>query len=92
MASGHLTHEIAICQMVPRLYHIRTLAGHSRTPWCLAFDPCRPHLLYSGCLAGTVHKWDVRVRSISSWLNVVVSLPIIQLLFVTIYGRRESAM
>lgn len=66
MASGHLTHEIAVCQMVPRLYHIRTLAGHSRTPWCLAFDPCRPHVLYSGCLAGTVHKWDVRVRSISS--------------------------
>ena len=63
MASGHLTHEIAICQMVPQVCHIRTLAGHSRTPWCLAFDPCRPHILYSGCLAGTVHKWNVRVRS-----------------------------
>ena len=61
MASGHLTHEIAICRMIPKICHIRTLAGHSRTPWCLSFDPWQPHILYSGCLAGTVHKWDVRV-------------------------------
>ena len=61
MASGHLTHEIAICLMIPKICHVRTLAGHSRTPWCLCFDPSLPHILYSGCLAGTVHKWDVRV-------------------------------
>jgi hypothetical protein len=30
------------------------MEGHPRTPWCLRYDPTRPGLLASGCLAGEV--------------------------------------
>jgi len=37
------------------------LDGHPRTPWCIAFHPANGDILASGCLAGEVRIWDLKV-------------------------------
>ncbi|XP_070388486.1 activating molecule in BECN1-regulated autophagy protein 1-like isoform X1 [Dermacentor albipictus] len=60
VASTHGDHRIHVCEVATgKLAH--TLEGHPRTPWCLAFHPTSNHILASGCLAGQVRVWDLRV-------------------------------
>ncbi|XP_037509981.2 activating molecule in BECN1-regulated autophagy protein 1A-like isoform X1 [Rhipicephalus sanguineus] len=60
VASTHGDHRIHVCEVATgKLAH--TLEGHPRTPWCLAFHPSSNHILASGCLAGQVRVWDLRV-------------------------------
>ncbi|KAF4525629.1 hypothetical protein B566_EDAN001228 [Ephemera danica] len=60
VASTHGDHCVYVCEMTTGAC-IRTLAGHPRTPWCLAFHPTSSQLLASGCLGGQVRVWDLSV-------------------------------
>lgn len=43
--------------------NIKTLSGHPRTPWCIAFHPSSSEILASGCLGGQVRVWDLKVKT-----------------------------
>ncbi|XP_076237228.1 uncharacterized protein LOC143180996 isoform X2 [Calliopsis andreniformis] len=58
MASTHGNHNIYITEVTTGK-NIRTLSGHPRTPWCIAFHPSSSRILASGCLGGQVRVWDL---------------------------------
>ena len=55
---------------------IKTLTGHPRTPWCVAFHPFYPGILASGCLEGHVRVWDINGGGSECWRanGVIASL------------------
>ncbi|XP_076180667.1 uncharacterized protein LOC143153416 isoform X2 [Ptiloglossa arizonensis] len=58
MASTHGNHNVYITEVTTGK-NIRTLSGHPRTPWCIAFHPSSSQILASGCLDGQVCVWDL---------------------------------
>ncbi|RLU21811.1 hypothetical protein DMN91_006187 [Ooceraea biroi] len=58
VASTHGNHNVYITDITTGK-HIRTLSGHPRTPWCIAFHPSSSQILASGCLGGQVRVWDL---------------------------------
>ncbi|XP_076633080.1 uncharacterized protein LOC143347604 isoform X2 [Colletes latitarsis] len=58
MASTHGNHNVYITEVTTGK-NIRTLSGHPRTPWCIAFHPSSSQILASGCLGGQVRVWDL---------------------------------
>ncbi|XP_076687197.1 uncharacterized protein LOC143378926 isoform X3 [Andrena cerasifolii] len=58
MASTHGNHNVYITEVTSGK-NIRTLSGHPRTPWCIAFHPSSSQILASGCLGGQVRVWDL---------------------------------
>ncbi|XP_031344817.1 uncharacterized protein LOC116171920 isoform X2 [Photinus pyralis] len=58
VASTHGNHNIYVTDLRSGK-NIRTLVGHPRTPWCIAFHPTCNELLASGCLGGQVRVWDL---------------------------------
>ena len=75
MASTHGDHNIYISRVSNGKCE-RTLKGHPRTPWCVAFHPSRRGLLASGCLGGHVRLWDLMGDGSEVWRaeGVVASL------------------
>ena len=75
MASTHGDHNIYVSH-VSNGKCMRTLKGHPRTPWCVAFHPTRRGLLASGCLGGHVRLWDLLGDGSEVWRadGVVASL------------------
>jgi len=60
IASTHGDHTIRISSVrTGKCTHV--LDGHPRTPWCVAFHPSNSDILASGCLAGEVRVWDLKV-------------------------------
>ena len=62
MASSHGDHTVRIVDCKTGRC-LKTLRGHPRTPWCVAFHPSSDELLASGCLGGQVRVWNLKVRS-----------------------------
>lgn len=60
VASTHGNHNIYVTD-IKSGKNIRTLVGHPRTPWCIAFHPTSNQILASGCLGGEVRIWDLSV-------------------------------
>lgn len=60
VASTHGNHNVYITEMSTGR-NIKTLSGHPRTPWCIAFHPSSSQILASGCLGGQVRVWDLCV-------------------------------
>lgn len=60
VASTHGNHNVYITDLTSGK-NIRTLSGHPRTPWCIAFHPSSNEILASGCLGGQVRVWDLSV-------------------------------
>ncbi|XP_018336537.1 uncharacterized protein LOC108745023 [Agrilus planipennis] len=58
VASTHGDHNIYVTDLRTGK-NIKTLIGHPRTPWCIAFHPTSNDLVASGCLAGQVRIWDL---------------------------------
>ncbi|XP_014479238.1 PREDICTED: uncharacterized protein LOC106746762 isoform X2 [Dinoponera quadriceps] len=58
VASTHGNHNVYITEITTGK-NIRTLSGHPRTPWCIAFHPSSSQILASGCLGGQVRVWDL---------------------------------
>ncbi|WAR06908.1 AMRA1-like protein [Mya arenaria] len=66
VASTHGDHSIQVTELSSgRL--VRTLTGHPRTPWSLAFHPSSSHILASGCLGGQVRIWDLYGHGCDVW-------------------------
>ena len=60
MASTHGDHSVRVTDIkTGKCRHV--LTGHPRTPWCVQFHPTSNDLLATGCLAGEVRIWDLRV-------------------------------
>ena len=60
IASTHGDHTIRVTDIqTGKCTHV--LDGHPRTPWCVAFHPSTRNILASGCLAGEVRIWDLKV-------------------------------
>ncbi|XP_059171455.1 activating molecule in BECN1-regulated autophagy protein 1-like [Physella acuta] len=58
VASTHGDHTVRVTDIrTGKCTHI--LAGHPRTPWCLAFNPTSNDILASGCLGGEIRIWDL---------------------------------
>ena len=62
MASSHGDHTVRIVDCKTGRC-LKTLRGHPRTPWCVAFHPSSDQLLASGCLGGQVRVWNLKVCS-----------------------------
>jgi len=63
IASTHGDHTIRITSVqTGKCTHV--LEGHPRTPWCIAFHPSSSNILASGCLAGEVRIWDLKVMEL----------------------------
>ncbi|KAG8267151.1 Activating molecule in BN1-regulated autophagy protein, variant 2 [Homalodisca vitripennis] len=60
VASTHGNHNVYVTDLTSGK-NIKTLTGHPRTPWCIAFHPSSNHILASGCLGGQVRVWDLSV-------------------------------
>ncbi|KAK4879040.1 hypothetical protein RN001_007186 [Aquatica leii] len=58
VASTHGNHNIYVTDLRSGK-NIKTLVGHPRTPWCIAFHPTCNDLVASGCLGGQVRIWDL---------------------------------
>lgn len=58
VASTHGNHNIYVSD-VRTGKNIKTLMGHPRTPWCIAFHPTSNQIIASGCLGGQVRIWDL---------------------------------
>ncbi|CAH1105696.1 unnamed protein product [Psylliodes chrysocephalus] len=58
VASTHGNHNIYITDL-RNGKNIKTLVGHPRTPWCIAFHPTSDQIVASGCLGGQVRIWDL---------------------------------
>jgi len=65
VASTHGNHNVYITEITTGK-NIRTLSGHPRTPWCIAFHPSSSQILASGCLGGQVRVWDLSVSFLKS--------------------------
>ncbi|XP_057325160.1 uncharacterized protein LOC130667536 [Microplitis mediator] len=75
VASTHGNHNVCITDLTTGK-NIKTLTGHPRTPWCIAFHPSS-ELVATGCLAGQVRVWDLHGGSevwTSSHPAVIASL------------------
>lgn len=86
VASAHGDHKIHVFD-VKHGRKLRTLCGHSRTPWSLTWHPTYNNILASGCLAGEVRVWTIDTSDCAVWLcnNCVASLafhPVSRLLVV----------
>ncbi|XP_050307428.1 uncharacterized protein LOC126744130 [Anthonomus grandis grandis] len=57
-ASTHGNHSIYVTDLRSGK-NIKTLVGHPRTPWCIAFHPTSDQIVASGCLGGQVRIWDL---------------------------------
>ncbi|CAG9771902.1 unnamed protein product [Ceutorhynchus assimilis] len=57
-ASTHGNHNISVTDLRSGK-NIKTLVGHPRTPWCIAFHPTSNQIVASGCLGGQVRIWDL---------------------------------
>ncbi|XP_076270670.1 uncharacterized protein LOC143202769 isoform X2 [Rhynchophorus ferrugineus] len=57
-ASTHGNHNIYVTDLRSGK-NIKTLVGHPRTPWCIAFHPTSDQIVASGCLGGQVRIWDL---------------------------------
>ncbi|XP_030746788.1 uncharacterized protein LOC115875461 isoform X1 [Sitophilus oryzae] len=57
-ASTHGNHNIYVTDLRSGK-NIKTLVGHPRTPWCIAFHPTLDQIVASGCLGGQVRIWDL---------------------------------
>ncbi|RWS08620.1 activating molecule in BECN1-regulated autophagy protein 1-like protein [Dinothrombium tinctorium] len=68
VGSTHGDHKIYISSVKTGKI-IRTLEGHPRTPWSLAFHPTLCNILASGCLAGEVRVWDLKSGACEIWVN-----------------------
>ncbi|XP_024085134.1 uncharacterized protein LOC106665611 isoform X2 [Cimex lectularius] len=62
IASTHGNRNVYISDLTTGK-HIKTLTGHPRTPWCIAFHPNSNQILASGCLGGQVRVWDLQGES-----------------------------
>ena len=71
VASTHGDHNIYVSE-VKTGKCIRTLSGHPRTPWCIAFHPSYPTVLASGCLGGCVRVWDIGSGGSEMWRTEAV--------------------
>ena len=72
IASTHGDHTIRITSVeTGKCSHV--LEGHPRTPWCTAFHPSSSDILASGCLAGEVRIWDLKVITISIIVVILFS-------------------
>ncbi|CAB0021017.1 unnamed protein product [Nesidiocoris tenuis] len=60
VASTHGNHNIYITDVRSGRV-VKTLSGHPRTPWCIAFHPSSNQILASGCLGGQVRVWDLHI-------------------------------
>lgn len=60
VASTHGNHNVYVTDLTSGK-NIKTLTGHPRTPWCIAFHPSSNQILASGCLGGQVRVWDLHV-------------------------------
>ncbi|CAH0557203.1 unnamed protein product [Brassicogethes aeneus] len=58
IASTHGNHNIYVSDSRSGKT-IKTLVGHPRTPWCIAFHPTSNQIVASGCLGGQVRIWDL---------------------------------
>ncbi|XP_044267364.1 uncharacterized protein LOC123013094 [Tribolium madens] len=58
VASTHGNHNIYVTD-IKSGKNIKTLTGHPRTPWCIAFHPTSNQIVASGCLGGEVRIWDL---------------------------------
>ncbi|KAK9888730.1 hypothetical protein WA026_000956 [Henosepilachna vigintioctopunctata] len=58
VASTHGNHNIYVTDLTTGK-NIKTLVGHPRTPWCVAFHPTSNQIVASGCLGGQVRIWDL---------------------------------
>ncbi|KAK3583922.1 hypothetical protein CHS0354_033705 [Potamilus streckersoni] len=79
VASTHGDHTVRVTDLATG-HCIRTLKGHPRTPWCLAFHPSSSHILASGCLGGEVRIWDLYGPGCEVW-QVKSNVPIASLTF-----------
>ncbi|KAL3882386.1 hypothetical protein ACJMK2_028735, partial [Sinanodonta woodiana] len=79
IASTHGDHTVRVTDLATGRW-IRTLKGHPRTPWCLAFHPSSSHILASGCLGGEVRIWDLYGPGCEVW-HVQSNVPIASLTF-----------
>ncbi|CAH0769938.1 unnamed protein product [Bemisia tabaci] len=92
VASTHGNHSIYVTD-VRTCKTIRTLNGHPRTPWCIAFHPSSNQILASGCLGGEVRVWDLHGGSevwTSDCHTVIASLafhPIERVLVIATYNE-----
>ncbi|XP_013397817.1 activating molecule in BECN1-regulated autophagy protein 1 [Lingula anatina] len=66
IASTHGDHSVRITNISTGKCE-RTLTGHPRTPWCVAFHPTSNKILGSGCLAGEVRIWDLHGGGSEVW-------------------------
>ncbi|THD22424.1 Activating molecule in BECN1-regulated autophagy protein 1 [Fasciola hepatica] len=58
LAAAHGDRSVAVyCASTGAL--LAKCVGHERSPWTLAFHPCQPHLLASGCLGGNIRLWNL---------------------------------
>ena len=75
LASTHGDHNIYVTE-VKTGKCVRTLSGHPRTPWCIAFHPSYTTVLASGCLGGLVRVWDILSGGSEVWRTdgVIASL------------------
>lgn len=75
MASTHGDHNVYVSQVSDGTC-LKTLKGHPRTPWCIAFHPSLHGLLASGCLGGQVRVWDLLGGGSEVWRvdGVIASL------------------
>ncbi|KAL3283035.1 hypothetical protein HHI36_006193 [Cryptolaemus montrouzieri] len=58
VASTHGNHNIYVTDLRSGK-NVKTLVGHPRTPWCIAFHPSSNQIVASGCLGGQVRIWDL---------------------------------
>lgn len=75
-ASTHGNHNIYVTDLRSGK-NIKTLVGHPRTPWCIAFHPTSDQIVASGCLGGQVRIWDLSGGSevwTSSMPSVIASI------------------
>ncbi|XP_060518943.1 uncharacterized protein LOC132697438 isoform X2 [Cylas formicarius] len=75
-ASTHGNHNIYVTDL-RNGKNIKTLVGHPRTPWCIAFHPTSDQIVASGCLGGQVRIWDLSGGSevwTSSGQSVIASI------------------
>ena len=68
MVTAHRSHEILVFSLTPRCKLLRSLQGHERSPWCMAFHPTEPHLLLVGDLGGKIKVWNIHTAEcLSTW-------------------------
>lgn len=73
VASTHGNHNIYVTD-IRSGRNIRTLIGHPRTPWCIAFHPTSNQIVASGCLGGQVRIWDLSVNSLRIYFKTTACI------------------